>query len=55
MIKKEAEEDFKVLGPDNRDTVHVEGKNKGNTNKNRSDWDHFKIIQKIRKQHTSKP
>jgi len=30
-------------------------KNKGDTSNNRSDWDHFKIIQKIHKQHTRKP
>ena len=35
--------------------MHVEGKNKGDTSNNRSDWDHFKIIQKIHKQHTWKP
>ena len=28
---------------------------KGDTSNNRSDWDHFKIIQKIHKQHTRKP
>ena len=39
----------------NNNTTHVEGKNKGDTSSNRSDWDHFKIIQKIHKQHTRKP
>jgi len=29
-------------------TTHVGGKNKGDTSNNRSDWDHFKIIHKIR-------
>ena len=43
------------LQADNRNTTHVEGKNKGDTSNNRSDWDHFKIIQKIHKQHTRKP
>jgi len=33
----------------------VVGKNKGDTSNNRSDWDHFKIIQKIRKKLTRKP
>ena len=46
VIKKEAE---------NRNTTHVEGKNKGDTSNNRGDWDHFKIIQKILMQHTTKP
>jgi hypothetical protein len=56
VIKKEAEKilkykdlTIKIL------TTHVEGKNKGDTSNNRSDWDHFKIIQKIHKQHTRKP
>jgi hypothetical protein len=26
-----------------------------NNNNNRRDWDHFKVIQKIREQHTRKP
>ena len=30
-------------------------KNKGDTSNNRSNWDHFKIIQKIHKQHNRKP
>jgi len=30
-------------------------KNKGDTSNNRGDWDYFKVIQKIREQHTGKP
>ena len=52
---KGSREDFKIQGPDNRNTTHVEGKNKGDTSNNRSDWDHFKIIQKIHKEHTRRP
>ena len=33
----------------------MEGKNKGDTSNNWGDWDHFKIIQKIREQHKRKP
>ena len=29
-------------------------KNKGDTSNNRGDWDYFKVIQKIREQHTRK-
>jgi len=35
-------------------TAHVECKNKGDTGNNRGDWDYFKVIQKIRGQHTGK-
>jgi hypothetical protein len=34
---------------------HVECKHKGDTSNNWSDWNHFKIIQKIREHHTRKP
>ena len=47
VIKKEAE---KILNY-NRNTAHVECKNKGDTSNNRGDWDYFKVIQKI---HTRK-
>ena len=30
-------------------------KNKGDTSNNRGDWDYFKVIEKIREQHTRKP
>ena len=55
VIKKEAEKilKYKVL------TIEIHRmwkvKTKGDTSNNRSDWDHFKIIQKIHKQHTRKP
>ena len=29
-------------------------KNKGDASNNRGDWDYFKVIQKIREQHTRK-
>ena len=32
----------------------MECKNKGDSGKNRGDWDYFQIIQKIREQHTRK-
>ena len=35
-------------------TALVECTNKDDTNKNRGDWDYFKVIQKIREQHTRK-
>jgi len=38
----------------NNNTANVECKNKGDTSNNRSDWDYFKVIQKIREQHTGK-
>ena len=38
----------------NVNTVHVECRNKGDTSNNRGDWDYFKVIQKIREQHTGK-
>jgi len=34
--------------------IIVECKNKGDTTSNRKDWDYFKVIQKIREQHTRK-
>ena len=44
VIKKEAEKILK----------YVECKNKGDTSPSRGDWDYFKVIQKIREQHTGK-
>jgi len=35
-------------------TAHVECKNKGDTSNDRDDWGYFKVIQKIREQHTGK-
>jgi len=43
-----------ILRPYNRNTAHVECKNKGDTSNNRGDWDYFKVIQKIREEHTRK-
>ena len=55
VIKKEAEKILKYKDLTIKNTTHVEGKNKGDTSNNRSDLDHFKIIQIIHKQHTRKP
>ena len=57
VIKKEAEKILKYedLTREIPRTGHVESKNKGDISNNSCDWDHFKIIQKIRKQHTRKP
>ena len=55
VIKKEGEKILKYKDL----TIEIQGmwnvKSKGDTSNNRSDWDHFKIIQKIHKQHTRKP
>ena len=55
VIKKEAEEILKYKDL----TIEIQRmwkvKTKGDTSNNRSDWEHFKIIQKIHKQHTRKP
>ena len=50
MIKKEAEKilTYKDL------TIEIHRRNKGDTSNNRGDWDYFKVIQKIREQHTKK-
>jgi hypothetical protein len=44
VIKKEAEKILKYKDLNNRNTTHVECKNKDDSNNNRRDWDHFKII-----------
>ena len=54
VIEKEAEKILKYKRPYNRNIVHVEFKNKDDTSNNRGDWDYFKVIQKIREQHTGK-
>jgi hypothetical protein len=55
VIKKEAEKILKYKDL----TIEIKRmwkvKKKGDTSNNRSNWDHFKIIQKIHKQHTRKP
>jgi len=54
VIKKEAEKILKY------EDLRIEiqrmwnVKNKGDAGNNRSDWDYFKVIQKIREQHTGK-
>jgi tRNA(Ser,Leu) C12 N-acetylase TAN1 len=53
VIKKEAEKTLKYKDL-TIETAHVECKNKGDTSNNRSDWDYFKVIQKVREQHTGK-
>jgi len=54
VIKKEAEKILKYKDFTIEITVHVECKNKGDTGNNRGDCDNFKVIQKIREQHTGK-
>ena len=39
-------EDFKILRPYNRNTVHVESK-KHDTSNNGGNWNHLKIIQTV--------
>jgi hypothetical protein len=54
VIKKEAEKILKYKDL----TIEILGmwnfKNEGDTSNNRGEWDYFKVIQKIRKQHTRK-
>ena len=42
------------LAVNNNNNNNVECKNKGDTSNNRGDWDYFKVVQKIREQHTGK-
>jgi len=44
VIKKEAEKILKYKSY-NRNTAHVECKDKGDTSNNRSDWDHFSHLE----------
>jgi len=44
----------KMYRPYNRNTAHVECKNKCDTSNSRGDWDYFNVIQKIREQHSRK-
>jgi hypothetical protein len=55
VIKKEAEKILKYKDLTIEKTAHVECKSKGDTGSDWSDWDRFKIIQKVREQHTGKP
>jgi hypothetical protein len=54
VIKKEAEKilKYKDLTIETQRMWNV--KNRGDTSNNMGDWDYFKIIQKIREQHTRK-
>ena len=49
MIKKEAEKILKYKD------LTIEIQRMCDTSNNWDDWDHFKIVQKIREQHTRKP
>jgi len=54
VIRKEVEEILKYKDLKIEISVHVECKNEGDTSNNRGYWDYFKVIQKIREQHTRK-
>jgi hypothetical protein len=51
VFKKEAEKILKYIDL----TIEIQRIWNVKTSNNRSDWDHFKVIQKIREQHTRKP
>jgi hypothetical protein len=51
---KKAEKILKYKDLNNRNTGHVECKNKTDTTNNRGSWNHFRIIQKIPEQHAGK-
>jgi hypothetical protein len=53
-VIKERSRDFKIWRPYNRNTPHVECKNKCDINNNRSKLNHLKIIQRIPEQHSRK-
>ena len=55
VIKKEAEKILKYKDLTIEIQTHVKCKNKDDSSNNRRDWDHFKVIYKIREQHTGKP
>jgi len=47
-------ENFKIQGPQNRNSVHVECESKSDIGNYKANWNHFKITQTIPKQHTRK-
>ena len=51
---KRSRHGYKIYRPYNRNTAHVEYRNESDTSNKRGDWDYFKVIQKIREQHTRK-
>jgi hypothetical protein len=54
VIKKEAKKILKYKDLTTEIQRMWSVKNKGDTSNNRDDWDYFKVIQKIREQHTGK-
>jgi hypothetical protein len=52
--QERSRQNSKIQRPYNRSTTHVECKNKCDTNNNRGNWNHLKIIQKIPEQRTGK-
>ena len=54
MIKEEAQNIRKYKGLTIEITAHVETESKSDTSNNRGDWNHLKILQKIREQLTGK-
>jgi hypothetical protein len=55
VTQEEAEKILKYIKTYNRNRAYVECKNKGDTSNNWSDWNHFKIIKKMREHYTRKP
>ena len=52
--QKRSGEHFKVKGPHNRNSAHVECESKSDTGNSRGDWNQFSITQTIPEQHTRK-
>jgi hypothetical protein len=55
VIKKQAEKISKYKDLYDRNTAHVERKNKSDTSNNRGNWNLLKIIQKIPERRTGNP
>jgi hypothetical protein len=51
VIKKEAKKILRYKDFNNRNSMHVECKNKSEIHNNRGNWNHLKIIQTIPEQH----